>query len=67
MFLTCKYIFFIQKYLFCGFLKNIKTGEFCKTRNFLKKKHGICKINFFMQRGIFEKNTEFSWGILDEL
>ena len=45
--LPCKYVlfffchvnipFFIQKYMFCASLKNVKTGEFCKTGNFFEK------------------------------
>ena len=39
--------------------KNIKSGEFCKTRNFFEKKHGICKKSTFLERGIFEKHGIF--------
>ena len=50
----------------------MKTGEFCKTRNFFGKKHGICKVNsflngeFFLEKhGIFfeEFLTNFEQGI----
>ena len=40
-------------------LKNMKTGEFCKTRNFLGKNHGICNIDSFLN-GEFLENTRNS-------
>ena len=49
----------------------MKTGEFCKTRNFWGKNHGICNTDSFLNgeflgtRGIFVRNskTNFERGI----
>ena len=37
-------------------LKNMKTGEFCKNTEFLRKNHGICNIDSFLN-GEFLKIT----------
>ena len=41
----------------------MKTGEFCKTRNFFWKKHGICKVNSFLNGKFFGK----TWNFCEEL
>ena len=51
--------------------KTIKTGEFCKTRNFSGKNYGICNIDSFLNGEFYgitrnfceEFLTNFDWGI----
>ena len=40
-------------------LKNMKTGEFCKTRNFLGEKHGICNVDSFLNGEFLENKRNF--------
>ena len=37
----------------------MKTGEFCKTRNFLGKNHGICNIDGFLNGEFLKKHGIF--------
>ena len=40
--------------------KNMKTGEFCKTRNFYGKTHGICNIDSFLNGEFLKITRNFS-------